>query len=111
MATIATQPGVTVLECSQGCEHGTYAPTSIDARIWTCDMCGHDVSTDDIVPHLEPREWLGSTFVSEGEVRLAVTTRWAGSCLTCGTGNRDHHFSVRLGTTMPSILVNCPESE
>ncbi len=110
MALIATPPGVTVLICSQCEGHGTYAPTSIDATVWTCDTCGHDVTRKDIEPHLDFDEWLGSTFVSEGEVRLAITTKWVGSCLTCGTSS-DHHYSVRYGTTMPSDLRPCPESE
>jgi hypothetical protein len=107
---------VTVLECTQ-CDGGTYAPLSVHADVWTCDNCGHDISAQrDIRPYLEPDEHGGTprlteTFIAEGEVRLAWTTRRTTSCTTCGTTN-GLHFSVRVGNDMPAHLIPCPaESE
>lgn len=107
MATITAPRGVTVLECSE-CEGGTYAPRSLNSREWTCDQCGRDITDDDILGHLDDGEHLTRTFIAEGEVRLAWTTR-PDNCSTCGSWNH-LHFSVAIGHN-PTVLINCPESE
>lgn len=106
--TIPTPLGVTVLICSD-CGTGAYAPLSINSREWTCDDCGHDVTDDDIANALDPGEHLTRTFIAEGEVRLAWTTR-PDNCSTCGSWNH-LHFSVRVGDDMPAVLIPCPEED
>ena len=108
LRTIAPPLGVTVIECSE-CDAGTYAPVSLNSREYTCDNCGHDITDVDIVRHLDDGEHLTRTFIAQGEVRLAVTTR-PDHCSTCGSWNH-LHFSVRIGTTMPCTFAPCPEED
>jgi hypothetical protein len=99
-----------VLSCSQCEGFGTYRADSLDASVWTCDTCYHDVHADDIRRSLDYGEYLTTAYLTEGEVRLAWSTRLRG-CHTCGSTN-DHHFSVRVVNDMPARLIPCPnESE
>ena len=112
MSTIVLPPTTTILACGD-CDGGTFAPLDADPNVWTCDTCGHDITRGDITPNLEPGERLGVAFVDTHAARLAVTTApWSGTCLTCGAGNPSAgHHHVRYGTTIPSDLRPCPESE